>query len=103
MPLLPRRQDPDDRRGHRRGAADGDRAGAGSVREPGPPAADPPGRVHGATRHDLAAIGLALCTQEEPAATSIARDAELDALCTRRARHLRRRAISLMLLTAAFS
>ena len=29
LPLLPRRQDPHDRRGHRRGAADGDRAGAG--------------------------------------------------------------------------
>ena len=28
LPLLPRRQDPHDRRGHRRGAADGDRPGA---------------------------------------------------------------------------
>ena len=31
MPLLPRREDPDDRRGHRRGPADGDRAGARRV------------------------------------------------------------------------
>ena len=29
LPLLPRRQDPHDRRGHRRGPADGDRPGAG--------------------------------------------------------------------------
>src|SRR5829696_8140520 len=34
VPLLPRRQDPHDRRGHRRGAADGDREGAGGVIEP---------------------------------------------------------------------
>ena len=32
LPLLPRRQDPHDRRGHRRGAADGDRAPAGARR-----------------------------------------------------------------------
>ena len=31
VPLLPRREDPDDRRGNRRGPADGDRAGAGGV------------------------------------------------------------------------
>ena len=31
MPLLPRREDPDDRRGHRRGPADGDRPGAGGM------------------------------------------------------------------------
>ena len=31
LPLLPRREDPHDRRGDRRGPADGDRAGAGGV------------------------------------------------------------------------
>ena len=34
VPLLPRRQDPHDRRGHRRGAADGDRASPGRVIDP---------------------------------------------------------------------
>ena len=33
MPLLPRREDPHHRRGHRRGAADGDRAAAGLLAE----------------------------------------------------------------------
>ena len=33
LPLLPRREDPHDRRGHRRGPADGDRAGFGGVGE----------------------------------------------------------------------
>ena len=36
MPLLPRREDPHDRRGHRRGPADGDRAGARARDRAGP-------------------------------------------------------------------
>ncbi len=43
LPLLPRRQDPDDRRGHRRGAADGDRAGPGLLRGPAPSSSRPTG------------------------------------------------------------
>ena len=39
LPLLPRRQDPHDRRGHRRGAADGDRAPARLLSAPVDPAA----------------------------------------------------------------
>jgi hypothetical protein len=41
LPLLPRREDPHDRRGHRRGAADGDRTGARSLSQTRPHAPEP--------------------------------------------------------------
>ena len=50
LPLLPRREDPHDRRGHRRGPADGDRAGAGRREVFAPRAHREPRRDRGADR-----------------------------------------------------